>query len=792
MKRFFRLKSLWALMLMMFLATSAFATPWKFGVMSDTQWIGTDDGRSPNSVPVDIIKKINQEFIGKGVQFVIQVGDLCDNGSIAGEDTRAAFSQELFNAGIGFFPFRGNHDSSKAAGIEFQRIYPQTQNGLMNSIPANVFTVSNPDAAVQPFPTVSGSPFTMGTNFSSPVTVAGTADNSLKGLTYSFDFNNARFVMLDGQAAAGTDGVMPGIDPQQSWITTQLSGKPANTHAFVFSHKGLITENHVDVLFGADPSKDPAGQNAFISSLMNNGVRYYMQGHDHMHDRSIIASPDGTSAVQNILCASNSSKFYTPGVPSNDDKYNVPVFGHGRQTQIAQELHTVGYYICTVDGPRVTVDYYSAVPANVAPVGGVNGPNVEWLLPTTPALTFVKAETFGYGLNGHEYLVAQGAPYTSLNETYGSTTARILSGSNGSTAKDFDNRTFTKTVDTGWTDKSAGLASDILSIWGMADLYAPQTDTFALSLSYDPSVVTAAQIQSGNFALATKDASGNWVNAVAKNVGGTMNFVNGPYNASYTLGTYGVDTAAHTVWAVINHNSDYAATQVKTAAITAAAAANGSISAPGAVTYQVGTSPSYTITPNAGYHVDSLVVDGTKLAGATSYTFTNLAAGSHYINAYFAPNAQVKIQSAAAANGNISPNGANLYLQGTSPSFTITPNAGYHVASLVVDGATLPAATSYTFTNVAGTYHSISAYFAQDPQPMVKIAAAAGTNGSINPAGSALYVAGTRPSFTITPNAGYKVSNLVVDGTTLPGATSYTFSSVSGTYHYINAYFTAQ
>jgi hypothetical protein len=568
-------KTIAALLLSMLMAASASAATWKFGVMADTQWIGADDGRSPSSVPVDIIKVLNQQFINKGVQFVIQLGDLCDNGSVfaggttsAGEETRAAFAQDLFNAGIGFFPFRGNHDSSVAAATEFQRIYPQTQTGIMNSTPADVFTDYNPDAALQPFPTVTGSTFTLGSNFSSPLNVTtgtGATANSLVGLTYSFDYNNVRFIMLDGQAGKATDGITPGIDPQQTWITAQLSGRHAGTHAFVMSHKGLITENHVDVLFGSDPSKDPSGQNAFFSSLQSNGVHYYLEGHDHMHDRSIITSPDGSSSVQNILCASDSSKFYTPGVPSNDDKYNVPAFGHTRQTQIAQELHTVGYYIFTVDGPRVNVDYYSAPLSNVAPVGGVIGPNVEWLIPTTPPLNFVKAETFGYSLNGKEFLVPQGATYTSVNDTYAGTNAKILSGTNGSTIADFDGRHFTKAVDTGWAHvterkckKDEETASNILTLWGMADLYAANTDTFTLSLSYDLAKSRPEHFGKGLFGLATMNADGNWINAVDKNVGGVKKFVLGPWRPDYKLGTYGIDLRTKTAWAVINYNSEFA------------------------------------------------------------------------------------------------------------------------------------------------------------------------------------------------------------------------------------------
>lgn len=105
-------------------------TAWSFAVMSDTQWIGTDDGKNPNSVAVSIIQQLNQEFIKKGVKFVVQVGDLTDNGSVNAIDTTALFRQPLYNGGIGFFPFRGNHEDKPGAPAEFVKVFPQTQTGL--------------------------------------------------------------------------------------------------------------------------------------------------------------------------------------------------------------------------------------------------------------------------------------------------------------------------------------------------------------------------------------------------------------------------------------------------------------------------------------------------------------------------------------------------------------------------------------------------------------------------------------------------------------------------------------
>jgi hypothetical protein len=558
------------------------ATAWSFAVMADTQWIGSDDGKNPNSVAVSIIQQLNQEFVKKGVKFVVQVGDLTDNGSINAIDTTALFRQPLYNAGIGFFPFRGNHEDKPGAPAEFVKVFPQTQTGAMNATPFAAISSAkrvNPDAAAQPSPTISGSPFTVGINFSSPSVNGST---NLKGLSYAFDYKPAngtgatlvmldQFTPADGLNADGTAySLSTAIAPQQAWITSVLSGRAAGTHAFTFSHKGIITENHVDTLFGNDPSANPLAQDAFITSLATNKVDYHMLGHDHIYDRSIITTTNGSSAkIQQILCASDSSKFYIPATPANDILYDLMGLGTtvgksikqiARQTQIAQELNTVGYYIFTVDGPNVTVDYYSA-PVYPTYSSG------EYLISVSPTLTFTKRDTFGKSLNGKEFVVAQGMPYNSyVQDTFttaaggNNTTAMILGGVNGSAQFDASGRPLNKAVDTGWSAKTSATASDILTRWGMASgMGSSMSDSYALSLSFDSTGLTSSQLQSGSFGLATVDATGKWINAVNQNFGGAKKFVIGAYDSSYPLGTYGVDTTRNIVWAVINYTSSFAA-----------------------------------------------------------------------------------------------------------------------------------------------------------------------------------------------------------------------------------------
>jgi hypothetical protein len=366
------------------------------------------------------------------------------------------------------------------------------------------------------------------------------------------------------------------------WVGTVLSGKQKDSNAFVFAHKGLITENHADILFGSNPSAMPALQNQFMSSLSGNGVHYLFGGHDHMHNRAIITSPDGASQVQDITTSSNSYKFYIPQVPSTDEKYNTPANGMAghRETPIAQELFTVGYYIVTVDGPRVTVEHW----ASDNGCGGTLGAGMDCDLLVTPALSFEKRETFGYSLNGQEFLVAQGEPYTVVQDSFNGTTAKILSGVNGSVATVYDGRALTKAVNTGWTprtedddtDCSTGHrrsrsfrkchkgedvempASDILTVWGMADLGSAQTDAYVLSMSFDHHRLLPFQFGKGLLGLATRDGNGDWVNAVDMNFGGSKKFVFGPWKPGYELGTYGIDLKTHTAWAVINYNADFA------------------------------------------------------------------------------------------------------------------------------------------------------------------------------------------------------------------------------------------
>src|SRR5207247_11259109 len=127
-----------------------------------------------------------------------------------------------------------------------------------------------------------------------------------------------------------------------------------------------------------------------------------------------------------------------------------------------------------------------------------------------------------------------------------------------------------------------------------------------------------------------------------------------------------------------------------------------------AVRVNSGSHQSFTITPNTGYHVAYVLVDATSVATVSLHAALPISA-NHTIAASFASN-PFTITASAGANGSITPSGALSVNSRNNHHDTITSNTGYHVANVLVDGSSVGAVTSFTFTNVTAN-HTIAASF---------------------------------------------------------------------------------
>jgi uncharacterized protein YjdB len=123
---------------------------------------------------------------------------------------------------------------------------------------------------------------------------------------------------------------------------------------------------------------------------------------------------------------------------------------------------------------------------------------------------------------------------------------------------------------------------------------------------------------------------------------------------------------------------------------------------------------SVGIVNSTGYFTSSL--DGTTTINVSSVAVIN----STVVTVTVPASVTFTITSSAGINGTISPLGTTIVPSGASQAYTITPNTGFTVSSVLVDTVSVGAVTNYTFTNVTAN-HTISASFAAIPPVLTTI-----------------------------------------------------------------------
>ncbi|PCJ52740.1 MAG: hypothetical protein COA79_23260, partial [Planctomycetota bacterium] len=172
------------------------------------------------------------------------------------------------------------------------------------------------------------------------------------------------------------------------------------------------------------------------------------------------------------------------------------------------------------------------------------------------------------------------------------------------------------------------------------------------------------------------------------------------------------------------------------------------------VTYNGNTNTGGSIPTDANNYLNGATVTVLTNSGTlakTGFTFNNwntaangsgtiyaasssLTMGSSNVTLYAQWTALTTYTLTASngSNGTITPSGAIIVISGSNKTFTMTPNAGYDVDTVTVDGASAGNVSSYTFSNVTAN-HTISVTF---KIKTYNIISSAGSNGSINPNGS--------------------------------------------------------
>lgn len=271
---------------------------WRFIVTGDSR-----DG--DNGVNTVILGELADEIVDRQVDFVLISGDLVtgynDQAALQSQlDTWLKTMQPVYDAGIGVYPVRGNHDLGDPPGV----------------------TAWN-------------------NTFSGAFVLPGNGPVGEKKLTYSFTHKNVLVIGLDQYVTTRR--------VNQTWLDSQLA---ANTqpHIFVFGHEPAFKTKHTACL-----DDYPENRDAFWASIEKAGGRTYFCGHDHLYNHARV-DDDGeprNDIHQYIVGTAGAPLRGWPGEYDGvNSDYTVENIYHAS---------AFGYCLVEVNGLDVTITWFERV-----------------------------------------------------------------------------------------------------------------------------------------------------------------------------------------------------------------------------------------------------------------------------------------------------------------------------------------------------------------------------------------------------------------------------------------------
>ncbi len=186
----------------------------------------------------------------------------------------------------------------------------------------------------------------------------------------------------------------------------------------------------------------------------------------------------------------------------------------------------------------------------------------------------------------------------------------------------------------------------------------------------------------------------------------------------------------------------------------------------GTQVYSIGSwdDVTLTLTPDTGYQLRSALLNGNEIAvNGNTCTFSIEQCADWSFAAEFEklPADSFTVTVNSGANGTVTP-GTKSYESGTEVTLTVTPDSGYRVKSVTVDGVEAALTDGrYTFTVTADC--TFAAEFEKIPADSFTVTVNSGANGTVTP-GTKSYESGTEVTLTVIPDSGYRVKSVTIDG----------------------------
>ena len=230
--------------------------------------------------------------------------------------------------------------------------------------------------------------------------------------------------------------------------------------------------------------------------------------------------------------------------------------------------------------------------------------------------------------------------------------------------------------------------------------------------------------------------------------------------------------------------------------VTAYAGTGGSISPSGTDSVLDGTDNRvYTIMANAGYRINDVRVDGESVlehanfsmdenGNTASFTFPPITRNSVISVSFVAlPNT---ITVTAGVGGAVVPFGDIPIINGSrnisvpygdDSGFIIEVDDGYFIDHVLIDGVAVMPGSVHEFINVT-TNHTIDVRFARNVYHNHIVVATTGSGGTISPQGSVAVPEGGQKAFVITPNFGFRIKDVLVNGVSVGARSAFAFEEV--------------
>ncbi len=217
-----------------------------------------------------------------------------------------------------------------------------------------------------------------------------------------------------------------------------------------------------------------------------------------------------------------------------------------------------------------------------------------------------------------------------------------------------------------------------------------------------------------------------------------------------------------------------------------------------------GSSANIVFSPDNGYRIANVKVNNTDVTANVSnnqYTVSNISVNTTVAVTFEQiPATTYTLSIQSGSGGSVSYNGTTIsnttksfsVESGSSATITITPNSGYRLGKLTENGTDRTSNVSnsqYTISNITANT-TVSVTFEQIPATTYTLSIQSGSGGSVSYNGTTIsnttksfsVTSGSSPTITITPNSGYRLSKLTVNGTDRTSQVSnnkYTISSIS-------------